>query len=78
MESQLAQNASHGCMAGFTGFSVGHVNNKTVFIPIDEIVSKNYANKIMPYDISWQRLLASTGQPSFINEEEQIKIIEKE
>ena len=74
--SQLAQYATHGLMAGFTGFSVGHVNNQTVFIPIDEIVSKTYANKILPYDRSWQRLLASTGQPSFINDEE--KIVEKE
>ena len=63
-------------MAGFTGFSVGHVNNKTVFIPIDEIVSKNYANKILPCDRTWQRLLASTGQPSFINDEDQL--VEKE
>lgn len=71
----MAQNATHGLMAGFTGFSVGHVNNKTVFIPINEIVSKEYANKILPYDRTWQRLLASTGQPSFINEEE--KLVEK-
>jgi len=70
--SQLAQNATHGLMAGFTGMSVGHVNNKTVFLPIDEIVSKNYANSILPYDRSWQRLLASTGQPSFINDEDEI------
>ena len=59
-------------MAGFTGFSVGHVNNRTTFLPIDEIVSDNYANRIMPYDRTWQRLLASTGQPSFINDEEEI------
>lgn len=63
-------------MAGFTGISVGHVNNKTVFIPINEIVSKSYANKILPHDRAWQRLLASTGQPSFINEED--KIVGKE
>lgn len=62
-------------MAGYTGFSVGHVNNRTVFIPIEEIVSNKYANRILPYDRAWQRLLASTGQPSFINEEE--KIVEK-
>ena len=35
---QLAQNAVHGCMAGFTAFSTGVVNNRTVMIPIQDLV----------------------------------------
>jgi 6-phosphofructokinase 1 len=36
----------HGLFAGFTGFTIGHVNNKTAFIPIDELLSGNYTNRI--------------------------------
>ncbi len=69
--SQLAHNATHGAMAGYTGFSAGHVNNKVAFIPIGDIVSDKYkhAKRIQPNDRAWQRLIASTGQPSFLNDE---------
>jgi 6-phosphofructokinase 1 len=30
----LAASAVHGAMAGFTGFTVGHVNNSVAMIPI--------------------------------------------
>ncbi len=33
----MARNAVHGAMAGYTGFTVGHVNNRTCYIPIDMI-----------------------------------------
>jgi 6-phosphofructokinase 1 len=36
---QLAQNAVHGAMAGYTGFSVGLCNNRMVFLPIPELVA---------------------------------------
>jgi len=36
-DSQLAQGAVHGAMAGFTGFTVGHVNNLLAYIPLDYI-----------------------------------------
>jgi 6-phosphofructokinase 1 len=36
---QLAQNAIHGAMAGYTGFSVGLCNNCMVFLPIPELVA---------------------------------------
>jgi 6-phosphofructokinase 1 len=36
---QLAQNAVHGAMAGFTGFSVGLCNNRMVWLPIPELVA---------------------------------------
>jgi 6-phosphofructokinase len=35
----LAQNAVHGAMAGYTGFSVGLVNNRVVYIPIPRLVA---------------------------------------
>lgn len=70
--SQLAQNAVHGAMAGWTGFTVGTVNNRTCWIPLTEIVNPPSSVKIRPDDRAWQRLLASTGQPSFINLEEDL------
>lgn len=36
-------------MAGFTGFAVGHVSNKTCMIPLNEMNSGNYANRITVY-----------------------------
>lgn len=36
--SALAQNAVHGIMAGFTNFSVAKLNNKTVYLPIGELL----------------------------------------
>ena len=58
-------------MAGFTGFSIGHVNHKTVFIPIDELISGKYSSGIDANNRNWQRLIASNGQPSFINKEKE-------
>lgn len=68
--STLAQNAVHCLMSGFTGFSIGHVHNKTCMIPLEEMLSGNYKNRITLNNKDWMRLLASTGQPSFVNEEE--------
>ena len=36
---QLGQNAVHGTMAGYTGFSVGLCNNKMCLLPIPELVA---------------------------------------
>ena len=60
-------------MAGFTGFSVGHVNNHVVLIPLSEMNSGKYTNRILANDRHWQRLLASTGQPSFLNDQSVIQ-----
>jgi 6-phosphofructokinase 1 len=38
----LAQNAVHGAMAGFTGFSVGLVNNVPVYLPIHSATCRVY------------------------------------
>ena len=56
-------------MAGFTSFCLGLVNKNIVMIPTEEILLEKYSNQILPNDRTWQRLLASTGQPSFINDE---------
>ncbi|KAL4469541.1 hypothetical protein ABPG74_004794 [Tetrahymena malaccensis] len=69
MCTQLAQNAVHGAMAGFTGFTVGHVNNRLCYIPLDEICKEGSGRRIKAEDRAWQRLLASTGQPSFLKKE---------
>ena len=65
--SFLAQSSIDAMMAGWTGFTTGNVNNRSCYIPVSEIAKS--AQKISPEGKAWQRLLTSTGQPSFINEE---------
>lgn len=62
----LAQNAVHGAMAGFTNFTCGIIRGISVNLPI-ELVGDGQKNKIEYKDRAWQRLLAGTGQPSFVN-----------
>jgi 6-phosphofructokinase 1 len=66
MCTDLAWAAVNGAMAGFTGFTVGHVNNSTCMIPLKAI--EGGKNKITPNFRGWQRLLAETGQPFFLND----------
>jgi 6-phosphofructokinase 1 len=61
--TQLAQNAVHGAMAGFTGFSVGLVNNKVVYIPIPQLVATS-PRTLDPYGTIWEKIVAMTGQPN--------------
>lgn len=59
----LAQNAVHGCMAGYTAFSVGLVNNRVVYIPIPRLVATS--PRVMdPRGRTWERVLAMTRQPN--------------
>jgi 6-phosphofructokinase 1 len=60
---QLAQNAVHGAMAGFTGFSVGMVNNRIVYLPIPQLVATS-PRSMDPNGQTWERVLAMTGQPN--------------
>ncbi|XP_016479126.2 ATP-dependent 6-phosphofructokinase 4, chloroplastic-like [Nicotiana tabacum] len=60
----LAQSAVHGAMAGFTGFTVGPVNSRHAYIPIDRVTETT--NTVNLTGRMWARLLASTNQPSFI------------
>mmetsp|Transcript_19146 Transcript_19146/g.18489 ORF Transcript_19146/g.18489 Transcript_19146/m.18489 type:complete len:535 (-) Transcript_19146:142-1746(-) len=58
----LAQNAVHGAMAGYTGFSVGLVNNRVVYIPIPRLVATS--PRVMdPMGRTWERVRAVTRQP---------------
>eukprot|EP00804_Cyclotella_cryptica_P004850 CCRYP_004923-RE/>CCRYP_004923-RE protein AED:0.06 eAED:0.06 QI:1594/1/1/1/0.83/0.57/7/3834/98 len=62
---QLAQNAVHGTMAGFTGFSVGLCNNKMCLLPIPELVATS-PRQMNPRGRTWERILAVTRQPNTI------------
>ena len=59
----LAQNAVHGAMAGYTGFSVGLVNNQCCYLPIPQLVATS-PRSMDPYGQIWERVLAMTGQPN--------------
>jgi 6-phosphofructokinase 1 len=61
--TQLAHNAVHGCMSGLTGFSVGMVNNRTVYIPIPQLVENSPRSMDPANSPIWDRILAMTGQP---------------
>jgi hypothetical protein len=71
--AQLASSVVHGLMAGFTGFTVGKICNKSAMIPI-EFLNSHGIRRITPKDRPWQRLLALTGQPAFLNAPEMRKI----
>jgi 6-phosphofructokinase 1 len=58
----LAQNAVHGAMSGFTAFSVGLVNNRIVYIPIERIVATS-PHLMDAKGRTWERILAMTLQP---------------
>lgn len=60
---QLAQNAVHGAMAGLTGFSVGLVNNRIVYLPIPQLVATS-PRTMSPHGTTWERIVAMTGQPN--------------
>lgn len=58
----LGQNAVHGAMAGYTGFSTGLVNNRMVYLPITAITA-NSPRRMNPRGHTYERILAMTRQP---------------
>jgi 6-phosphofructokinase 1 len=62
---QLGQNAVHGAMAGYTGFSVGLCNNRMVWLPIPELVATS-PRSMNPHGRTWERVLALTRQPNTV------------
>jgi len=64
----LAQMAVHSAMAGYTGITVGKVDERFVALPIHSIVGKG-AKKVFLSGFTYQRLVAMTRQPSFDPEE---------
>jgi len=63
-------------MAGFTGFSTGLVNNRVVYLPIPLLVSTS-PRSLNPNGQTWERILAMTGQPNTVGDEEDNKEEEK-
>jgi 6-phosphofructokinase 1 len=56
-----AQNAVHGCMFGFTGFSNGLVKGKNCLIPLEEMLSSQYNKRIPPNHKLWRRFVLASG-----------------
>lgn len=52
MCAKLAQNAVHGSMAGYTGFSVGIIRNSVSWIPVTTLIEAG-THKISIVDRSW-------------------------
>ncbi|CEG45133.1 pyrophosphate-dependent phosphofructose kinase [Plasmopara halstedii] len=59
----LGQNAVHGAMAGYTGFTVGLSANRVVYFPI-EAVTRNSPRCMDPFGRTWERVLCLTRQPN--------------
>ena len=60
----LAENVVHGMMAGYTGFTVGVCNNRSVYIPI-KTLTDNSPRKLYPFGRTYERVVNITGQPDF-------------
>jgi len=60
--SILAQNAVHGTMAGYTGFTSACVNNRTCFLPIS-IITRSSPSTLNPNGRTWERVMLLTQQP---------------
>ncbi|KAK8825281.1 hypothetical protein WA556_005429, partial [Blastocystis sp. ATCC 50177/Nand II] len=60
----LAENVVHGMMAGFTGFTVGVCNNRSVYIPIKDLTD-NSPRRLYPFGRTYERVVNITGQPDF-------------
>jgi len=58
----IAQNAVHGAMAGYTGFSSGLVNNRTVLLPMS-LICQTSPSFLNPSGRTWERVLSVTHQP---------------
>lgn len=62
--SLLAQHAVHGAMAGYTGITVGKVDERYVMLPVHAIVGKGQ-RKVDVNGRMYERLMSTTQQPSF-------------
>uniref|UniRef100_A0AAV1VLC5 Phosphofructokinase domain-containing protein n=1 Tax=Peronospora matthiolae TaxID=2874970 RepID=A0AAV1VLC5_9STRA len=63
----LGQNAVHGAMAGYTGFTVGLSANRVVYFPI-EAITRNSPRCMDPFGRTWERVLCLTRQPNSARE----------
>jgi 6-phosphofructokinase 1 len=60
----LAHNAVHAAMAGYTGVSIGRVDQHYVMIPID-VLTNLQPRQVNVAGRYFSRLLMSTCQPDF-------------
>ncbi|KAJ7559168.1 hypothetical protein O6H91_04G072800 [Diphasiastrum complanatum] len=67
----LAHSAVHGAMAGYSGFTVGPVNARHAYIPINRVTERQ--RRVNTSDRMWARLLSSTNQPSFLQYEKSME-----
>ena len=59
------EKAVHGTMAGYTGFTVGLVNNHTVLIPIPALAAMS-PRSMNCRGRTWERVLSITHQPNTV------------
>lgn len=58
----LASNAVHGAMAGYTGFTSGIVNHRSVMIPMEAITATSPSH-LSKTGRTWQRVVSKSLQP---------------
>ncbi len=58
-------------MSGYTNFVSGHFAMRNGMVPMPEMMEKRNKYQLRPEDEDWQRLLATTGQPNFLNVDEE-------
>lgn len=64
----LAQNAVHGAMAGFTGFTVGRIDESYVMLPIQAITERQ-SPIVNVHGKDFSRMVYSTNQPRMVPDE---------
>jgi len=69
--TQLAHNAVHGAMTGYTNFVVGSLNTRECYVPIPVLANKR--NIIDTENQSlWEYVVFDTGQPCFSKENKEL------
>ncbi len=63
--TELAQNAVHSALSGFTNFTVGLIHKKPVLIPVEYISGIGTRELDITTDVNYLTMMASTGQASF-------------
>lgn len=64
---KLSHAAVHCVMAGYTDFCIGLVRDTPVMMPLSLLCAQE-PRRFKRSDPEWQRLIASTGQPNFLDQ----------
>ena len=59
-------------MAGLTGFTVGLINNRTVYIPND-LLKTAKPKRVNSKGRMWERVLMMTRQPRFVADQPRVR-----